>query len=197
MTVKNVLVLLMFGSGLLSIGCGPKTPNPTYKPELETSYGREPEDPDIALADQLRQGAVQMSLASDTVQSALIEARSVAKSLSGELKLAAQDVIDLLDDAGESVAEGSADPPSEADIKKDFAASDDERKKRIEFGNDAFRSLETALGTLEGLESQLIGLATLKDTVTLAMEDLADAIEAYGGKVESELEAEQDPSEGK
>ena len=138
-----------------------------------------------------------MAAASNTLLSALVEARKAVKALSGEIKLAAQDVVDLLDDAGESVADASGDPPTEEDIKKNFAASDDERKSRIASGNDAFRSLETALGTLEGLESQVTGLATLKETLSLAMEDLTDAVEAYGGKVESELEPDPGLAPGK
>ena len=80
-----------------------------------------------------------MAAASNTLLSALVEARKAVKALSGEIKLAAQDVVDLLDDAGESVADASGDPPTEEDIKKNFAASDDERKSRIASGNDAFR----------------------------------------------------------
>lgn len=196
--MKNVLIgMSCIALLVLLCGCAPKSNGTVYQQPLETSYGREPDDPDKALAEQLREGSVQMSGASETVQSALLEARKAVKALEGEAKQAAQDVVDLLDDAGESVADASADPPSEADVKKDFVAADDERKKRIASGNDAFRSLETALGTLEGLESQVSGLSALKETVTLAMDDLADAVEAYGGKVESELEPDTATTPGK
>lgn len=195
--MKNVLAWSLIGAALaLLIGCGPKKDKVVYTPPTQTTYGREPNDPDQALTEQLRQGSVQMSAASDTVESALIEAKKAVKALTGEAKLAAQDVVDLLDDAGASVADASSDPPDEADVKKDFAGADDDRKKRIESGNDAYRSIEIALGTLEGLEQQVDGLQSLNETLGLALDDVADAIEAYGGKVESDQGATADSTTG-
>lgn len=137
-----------------------------------------------------------MSAASETVETALNEAKRTAKALAGEAKLAAQDVVDLLDDAGASVADASSDPPQLEDVKKDFAAVDDDRKKRIESGNDAYRSIEIALGTLEGLEQGVDGLQALNETLALALNDVADAIEAYGGKVESDEQTSEAPKTG-
>ena len=187
--MKNVLPVLACCALLpLAVGCAPAPTKAVYTPPTQTSYGREPDDPDKALTEQLRQGSVQMAAASDSVESALAEAKKAVKQLSGDAKTAAQDVVDLLDDAGATITEASADPPTEADVKKNFSAADDDRKKRIAAGNDAYRSIETALGTLEGLQQQVTGLTSLKDTITLAIDDLGDAIEAYGGKVESEQE---------
>lgn len=185
------LVLLALATVALGLGlaCRPQEPSVAVQPTAETSYGREPDNPDAALEEQLRQGAVQMTAAGDSIQSALDEAKRVASKLSGDAKEAAQDVVDFLDSAGASVADASADAPDEDAVKKDFAAADDERKRRIGIGNDAYRDLEQALGTVNDLRELLEGLGTLHDLVTLAVDDLGDAIEAFGGIVETEQES--------
>lgn len=189
LTVKNVLGCLVLGAVISSIwGCGPKKSDTVYEPPSETSYSAEPTNPDEAVATQLREGSVQMAAASDSLASALQEAKRVSSSLKGDAHEAAQDIVDFLDDAGESIAEAAADPPSEAEVKKDFASADDLRKKRIQDGNEAYKSIEQALGTLEGLRAGIDGLQTLGDLITLTLDDLGDAIEALGGKVESEEE---------
>lgn len=130
-----------------------------------------------------------MAAASESLQSTLHEAKRVLASLSGPTKEAAQDIVDLLDDAGESIAESAADPPGQEEVKKNFASSDDQRKVRISLGNEGYKSLEQSLGTLQGLQKDVDGLSTLANLITLSMDDLGDAIEAYGGQVETE----QDP----
>lgn len=191
--MKNVLALLL--SSLLVFclsGCSKKSGGTVYEPPSNTSYGAEPTNPDVELATKLREGSVQMAAASDSIQSALKEAKHVVASLQGEAKEAAQDIVDFLDDAGESVADAASDPPDEATVKSNFAAADDTRKKRIQDGNDAYRSMEQSLGTLDSLRSGVDGLETLGDLITLAMDDLGDAIEAFGGVVESEEENQPD-----
>lgn len=187
--MNNVLAKLACGLLVLgAIACSQKKDDTVLQPPSDTSFNAEPANPDEALATQLSEGSVQMAGASESLQSALKEAKRVAASLKGEAHEGAQDIVDFLDDAGEAVAEAAADPPTKEDIKKDFAASDDSRKKRIQDGNDAYRSMEQSLGTLESLRSGVDGLETLGDLITLAMDDLGDAIEAYGGVIESEQE---------
>lgn len=193
--MKNVLVLGAIFVLIGQFGCTKPKEGAVYQPPVETSYSREPDDPDTALTEQLRQGSVQMAAASDTIESALLTAKKVAKSLKGESQQVSQDIVDLLDDAGASVADASSDAPAIEEVKKDFAKYDDDRKVRIESGNDAYKSLESALGTLEGLEVEVEGLDTLRENISLAMEDLTDAVEALGGKVESQTEPDiNDPN---
>ncbi|MBS1723646.1 MAG: hypothetical protein JSS66_11900 [Armatimonadetes bacterium] len=174
---------------VLGAGCQKKQEF-VYNAPQETSYSREPDNPDAALEEQLRSGSVQMAAASDSIQAALDEAKRVVKKLSGDAKESAQDVVDFLDSAGEGVADAAAEPPDGAAIKKDFSAADDERKKRIATGNDAYKDMEEALGTVTDMKGQVDGLSSLEKLVTLAIDDLGDAIEAYGGKVESEADSE-------
>lgn len=182
--MRNVLVLVTCLA--IIVGCKQSGAGTVYQPPVETSYGRAPDDPDMTVASQLREGSVQMAGAADTIESALDLAKKAAGSLGREAKQAAQDVVDLLDDAGASVADAAADPLTLEEVRKSFAVADDDRKARISSGNDAYKSLETALGTIEGLEAGVEGLATLKENIELAIKDVAEAIEALGGKVESE-----------
>ncbi|MBS1713273.1 MAG: hypothetical protein JST30_02930 [Armatimonadetes bacterium] len=190
--MRNVLPVVVFAGLALVAGCGPKDKGVVYRAPDDASYSAAPDDPDTELADQLRRGAVQMTGASESIEAALVAAREYLKQADGDLASAAQDLVDFLDSAGESVSEAAGDPPTVDDVKKDFVKTDDERKKRIETGNDAFRDLEQALGVVTALQDQVAGLEKLHDLVTLAMDDTGDAVEAFGGTVESEADQEKD-----
>lgn len=192
MPVRNVLTVALLTALALAAGCGSKDKGVVYKAPDDTSYTATPDDPDTELADQLRRGAVQMTGASESIEAALVAAKDYLKQADGDLSSAAQDLVDFLDSAGESVSEAAGDPPDLAQVKKDFAGADDERKKRIETGNDAFRDLEQALGIVSALQDQVAGLEKLRDLVTLAMDDTGDAVEAFGGTVESEADQEKE-----
>lgn len=159
-----------------------------YTPPANTSYNAEPTDPDEALATELREGSVQMAAASDSIASALAEAKKVVSEQPSDYKPAAQDIADFLDDAGESIAEAASEPPTLEDVKRNFAVADDQRKQRIKDANDAYISMEQAIGTIETIPADVPGFDQLGDLITLAMDDLGDAIEAYGGKVETQAE---------
>ncbi len=185
--MRNVLAWLVCSAVVLSLcGCRGRSPSDVYKPPVEGSSKPAPQDPDQALAEQLRSGTVQMAAASDSIQDALKEAKRAVASLKGDLKDAAQEVVDYIDDAGATVADACADPPALDDVKKDFAAADDVRKHRIAAGNDAYTGLQEAAGSVSDLQDQVEGLSTLSDLLKIAISDVSDAIQAYGGTVQSD-----------
>lgn len=196
--MKNVLLIVTsFGIVLGVLGCNRAANPPVYQPPVETSYSAEPTNPDEALATQLREGSVQMSASLESLESALQEAKRVSKHLSGEGKEAMLDIVDLLNDAGSTIGDASGEPPTLEAIRADFATNDDLRKKAISDGNEAYRSLEQAMGTLQSLETGVEGLDTLGNLITLTMDDLGDGIEAYGGQVETESDTGGSDSEPK
>lgn len=175
----------------LLAGCGSKPQGEITVPS-ESSYAAE-RDPDTALHEQLRAGSVEMTAAADTISEALEAARRTSRILAGEARESALTIVDLVDAAGRTTADLAAEPPAVEDVKKEFAAFDDERKRRITEGNDAYMDLQEAVGIARGLEADFPELKSVGDVIEVAMKDLSDAISSLGGQVEEPGEGDPAP----
>ncbi|MCW5937157.1 MAG: hypothetical protein KIT11_07620 [Fimbriimonadaceae bacterium] len=172
-------------AGLIVFGCRPAEESTiVVQPPTHSGYRAEPLDTDAELAEQLRSGAVQASAASETIEEALKFAKLVAAESPDETREAAENISDYVDSAGATVVDAGANPPVLGDVKANFVKADDERKKRIENLNDAFRDLQEALGAAKSLSEQDDRFAQLADLIQVAMDDTGDAVKAYGGQIE-------------
>lgn len=153
-------------------------------PSPPTTYTVGPKNPEAALLEQLRSGSVQLAAAAETVQEALDKAKETQDAVVGAELEALMAAIDLIDSAGQGLAQAAAEPPTQAQVAAAFSKWDDDRKTRIQTANDAYYELKEALGLIESQEGNYVGLAPLADVLSLAMKDTEDGISALGGKIE-------------
>jgi hypothetical protein len=125
-----------------------------------------------------------MTAAADTISEALEAARRTSRILAGEARESALTIVDLVDAAGRTTSDLASEPPPVEEVKKDFASFDDERKRRITEGNDAYMDLQEAVGIARGLEQDFVEFKSVGDVIEVAMKDLSDAITTLGGQVE-------------
>jgi hypothetical protein len=147
--------------------------------------------PEDQLHEQIRSGMFQMAAAAGSIEESLASAKEGLSSASAGGKQALAEVVDLLDSAGAEVAEFADDPPDLAEVAKAFALWDDKRLKAVEAGNDAMHDLREASGILADLaDSEPLGAgkgaSVVRALILVALDDLWGAIEAFGGKPESE-----------
>lgn len=124
----------------------------------------------------------------DTLTEALDRCLALRKSAKVPAKAALEEVRDALDSAGAAVEDFQLALAEEAEFEKNFKAEDERRLKAIDGGNDALHILGDAQAVL-GSYSHDVGKPLdqeLESLIQLAMEDLKEAIQAYGGKVEIE-----------
>lgn len=143
-------------------------------------------DPDTKLYGALREGAFRLNAASSSLGQALKSSLGILKQQrSGtELFERLDEVVSLVDEAGEAVSEHSAAPPAVDAIKQKFSAYDDKRLAAITASNDALRRLDLAQKHLASTPSSK-ALAELGDVIELAQDEIEGAVIAFGGKVET------------
>lgn len=162
----------------------------------------EQSDPNAALFEQLSSGAYQSSAAIESLDRATNQATELKEKVPAEeLKIGMDDVIALIDSAGATLAEFAEQPESEAAVEKEFNLFDERRLKAIEAGNDALMDLREAVGVIESMAEGLTGMRQveaekLRGALLEAMDDVAGAIEGFGGKVMDEQgDVEGQPTE--
>lgn len=164
---------------IISVGCGSKTDSPAVS-DIKRPH------PEQIVYEQLRSGWVQLDSASEILAEALQTANS--KSIpKGE---AFDELRDLIDGAGASLAD-LADPPKDlAEVNSKFAEFDDHRLKAVEGANDALHAtsdaLELTIGLLE--DPKFATVTPIRDVADLlgeAKQNLSEAIMTLGGKIES------------
>jgi hypothetical protein len=169
-------LLLLF----ISVGCG-------SKPDAPDISGRKGPNPEQIVFEQLRSGWVQLDSAAEILGEALQTANSRAIP-KGE---ALNELRDLIDGAGASLAD-LADPPKDLDeVKTRFAEFDDHRLKAVEGANDALHATsdasELAFGLLEDPKfSKVTAIQDVADLLGEAKQNLSEAITTLGGKVEAD-----------
>lgn len=168
----------------LSAGCRGKEPAIEYTPPGTVRHGPEPSDPDAALYEQLRAGSVQMDAAASTLAEARSAAAKLKGTLGGEAEEALAAILETLDGVGSVLTDLAAPPPGLEQVRARFAESDDARKRAIADGNDAYFELGEALGASRSLEEQYPDFIKLSDLLSIAQGDVAEAVEAFGGRVE-------------
>jgi len=172
--------------GLVALaGCGSKTatasqPGPS-KPTVVAT--KAPED---VLYEQLRSGSFQLSAALDSIEAALKEAEGTQAT--AELKNSLTEIKDDIDSSGTDLAEENDDPPAKEQVAKDMASFEAKRKKLCDTINDSLHDLNDARGIVDSLaeEGKEGPLEKIGQKIDIAIDDLKGALEALGGKEETE-----------
>jgi hypothetical protein len=178
-------------AAMLVAGCGKPAETPpadTRARAAGTSPAESPGSAEQVVFDQLSGGAFQASAALDLIETArngLVELLGVAKS---PIREGLEDARDLIDSAGQTLADEIEKPDNVETVKNDFAAFDERRLKAIEAANDARHELEEALGIVQSLSEagQLSqnSLDPIVDALQSAIEASGDMATELGGKVE-------------
>lgn len=174
----------LIAAAALCLGCRGKQETVVYTPPSTERHGAEPGDPDAALYEQLRAGSVQMDAAASTLEEVRAAAKAMQGSLGGEGEDALEQVLEALDGVGTVLTDLAAPPPSLEEVRAGFASADDRRKQAIADGNDAYFELGDVLGNVRSLEDKYPDFIKLSDLLSLAQGDVAEAVEALGGRVE-------------
>lgn len=140
--------------------------------------------------ERTRSGTFQLGSVLSTIQEAFEASETSTKAAKGDAKALWADVTDALDTAGASLEPFTEFNLSESDFDKDFVAQDDKRLKAIEAANDALHPLDDAAEALGELSD---GQQVL-ELVRLAQDDLKEAIETLGGKVEEDEGTDPGPT---
>lgn len=181
-----VRFLLPLVVGLVALaGCGSKPteeaqPGPAKPPVEETKTPAE------LLHEQLRSGSFQLTAALDSIEAALKEAK--AHPATGELKNSLKEIADDIDSAGTDLTEENDDPPTKEQVAADMASFEAKRKKLCDMINDSLHDLIDARGIVDSFaeEGKTGPLENVGLKIDVAIDDLKGALEALGGKEESE-----------
>lgn len=169
-------------------GCQGKTVDDKPGGSSPTVETESPSTAEAKLQEQLRSGAFQLGAAAESLEEALTKAKEAEGKSSGAVKEGLEEILDLIDGAGSAVAEFAVEPPSVEEVKSKLAEFEALRAKAIQAIGDAMHDLEDARGIAASLEEDnpsFVGKG-LADLIGVAVEDLKGAIEALGGKVESD-----------
>lgn len=182
---------LVIGLGSLP-GCGPKG----SEPEAPLAGQDTETTPEAKTAASLRAGAVSLDGLLETLQETQTEIVKLKAEASPVLKEGLIEIEEMMASAADAAAEFKVEPPTEEEVKADFAAFDDQRLKAITELNDALVDLRSAQGTAVSIAEEEEKFGPLADLLGLAVTDLEDAIKAFGGTPEEDQEAEPSPEEG-
>lgn len=148
------------------------------------------ESPAQRLRDQLSAGSYQFDAAVDTTSSALEAVKALHKEIEDPtFKQALAEVEEILNVVGQRLSDYTDEPPPLIEIEKAFAEFDDQRLKAIEAGNDSIHEIQEAIGILRAItEEQAAGrtgrLADMINDLVEIVDDIAGAVQAFGGNVE-------------
>lgn len=172
--------------------CGCASRPPAVEREAPTKSAERtaggPSDVETKLYEQCRAGSVQLAGVEGRIEEALRQTEAVASGAGKELAQGLKEATELLDSAGSSIGDYSEEPPPLAEFKKALLEHDERRLKAIEAANDALVDLQSASGVLAGLEDsgpKARDVRRLLDLIASAIDDLSEAIETMGGKVEA------------
>lgn len=171
-------------------GCGPKggeTDAPLAGQDTETTA-------EAKTAASLRAGAVSLDGLLETLQETQSEIDKLKPQASPVIKEGLIEIEEMMASAADAAAEFKVEPPTQEQVKADFAGFDEQRLKAITELNDALVDLRSAKGTAESIAEEDEKYGPLADLLGLAVTDLEDAIKAFGGTPEEEQEAEPEPS---
>lgn len=189
------LLIKAFLAGILVIclgavaGCGQKGSEPEAPlagQDTETS-------PEAKTAASLRAGSVSLDGLLETLQETQSEIVKLKADASPELKEGLIEIEEMMASAADAAAEFKVEPPTEQQVKADFATFDDQRLKAITELNDALVDLRSAQGTAASIAEEFEKYGPLADLLGLAVSDLEDAIKAFGGTPQEDQEAEPEP----
>lgn len=190
------MVRWLWVTGLIvaCVGCSRRPPTHTYVPPVvpntaRTDFESRPLSKEAELYEKVRSGFVQTAGAVDSIIEALEHTEGLLRRARGQQRDALADVRELLDDSGAALGDYVEDPPDLTTFRAKMSAYDKRRLAAITACNDAVVDLKSAraiVGSLLAapappLKSELEQLDVL---VGVAIQDLTEAIEALGGKLE-------------
>jgi hypothetical protein len=171
----GILVVLAFAN----FGCGSAS-----KADSPPSTARAAESTGSKLYTQLRAGAFNLDAAATSLESALQTSRKLLKEADGEPKQALLDLVALVDDAGEAIADDTTAPTSD-EVEKDRTGHEKDRTDAIEHANDALKSVAEA-ATISGdlaqsaPEELRADAEALDKNIVEAQDAIKDAIHELG-----------------
>ncbi len=189
--MSRSVALALLAAALLA-GCSHGSGKALGDASSSTPAKEAPADPMETTRAGMHEGAFQLSNAADDIESALAKAKALQTATKNvALKAALTDVLDLLDDAGSSIADYTGEPPELADFKAQFPEQDQKRLDSIDHANDALHDVNDVYDLLDDFAkvpsaSDASALAELGNALDDASGDLEDAIIAFGGKVEAD-----------
>jgi hypothetical protein len=193
-------VRLIVGIALISclLGCGspaePAAPpdeieTPVLTPDNSEAASSETDEsnPTGSAAEKLlevmRSGNTQILGAMSTLQEASTQAMELGSSLPVQYEVM-DEIIDLINSSGQSLAEGVGDVPTLEEIEQSYAAADDRRLKWIEAASDGYIDIRSAYNFADSMSEEDPQFDALAGLLDLASQDMADAVDALGGSVD-------------
>jgi len=176
------------------LGCSRRPPTANYVPPVvpntqSNDFESRPLSKEAELYEKVRSGHVQTAGAVDSIIEALDHAELLLRRARGQQRDALIDVRDLLEDSGATLGDHVEDPPDLKTFLADMNTYDERRLAAIAACNDAIVDLKSAraiVGSLLAAPSPPMKseLEQLEVLVDVAIQDLAEAVEALGGQVE-------------
>jgi hypothetical protein len=143
------------------------------------------EDPVDRVYATLREGATLSDGAAGSVEEARAALRAKTKTAQGQRREAMTEALAFVDQAGEAIVEHAVAPPSRDAVAADPAGFESRRLAAITALNDARHDLREARGLLEAIDPDSL----ITRLLATAIEDVEEAILAFGGRVEETGEA--------
>jgi hypothetical protein len=179
---KRIFLILFVVVALLVSGCQSKAADsagtgPTAAPKT---------DPMSVAFEQVSSGFYQVGAIMDEVDETLKQSDALLKSnaKSADAKL----LNDLINQVGQGLGEIYEPAPERADFDKSFDAWDEKRLKAITAVNDARFEMRDVGDLIQAMREDKVGtgqdLDELERITGLIQDDLAEAVETLGGKVE-------------
>lgn len=175
-----------------ALGCSSNEPKKlttsTGTTEGQASAGTEKLSEQDKLFEQFRSGMSQMSTVNDMLIAFVEDVNFARTGVKGSAGVGLQEAADSLVSAGTSLADNVEPIPEKELFFKAIQVYDEIRLKCIEAGNDAIVDLKSAEGIIGDIVQQDTGplkkkLAPHHETLNSIIDDLAEAITSFGGKV--------------
>lgn len=163
---------LLLGIGCL-LGCKNDSANAEVAPKSNT--------PILSPYEQYRSGIVQIGGAAELLAECIPKIKSMKTKLSKKVHEDVDVLMDQIDAAGTCLADFEEEPASQ----QEFDKTPQLKAKLIDAANDAIHELEGVPEILESIDNDPeADLNSIGDIVDEAIQDLEEAVETMGGKLE-------------
>jgi hypothetical protein len=172
-------------------GCQNSVPSEAGESNTQRATDSEKVKPEDALAESLRAGSFQAGAAVDSIAEADGALKKLIAKTDAEIRSALDEAAEILASAAEGLTDAAAEAPTVEQVTQDFQAADDARLKRIDSASDALVELRLVHGSLDSLSEDLGSAFTkeiqdIVDLVSVAEDDAAGAVQAFGGELPAE-----------
>ncbi len=181
-------LILTLAVCLAFVGCKGKS-NDSESPAKMAGVSAERDlPPEEVLYQQLRSCAFQLDAATESLAEAFEQAKDGESKAKGMTKEGLQDVLDYLDSAGSQISDYTEEPASAKAVQEKISEFEALKHKALQAISDSIRDLEEAQGIASSLEEDDPSFPAkgLSNLISVAREDLIGALEALGGKADSD-----------